>query len=104
VAHAAGLHSDADLTWSRKRNVALDNFKVTFRFRNLHNFHFAGHGCGNLLSGERVSGWMRNEMERVHLLAASHVMERIVIAVVACGQAERIRILAARPCDASAGG
>jgi hypothetical protein len=32
VAHGAGLHSDADLTWSRKRNVALDNFKVTFRF------------------------------------------------------------------------
>jgi hypothetical protein len=38
VAHGAGLHSDADLTWSRKRNVALDNFKSPFALETCTTF------------------------------------------------------------------
>ncbi|HVI06233.1 MAG TPA: hypothetical protein VM711_09105, partial [Sphingomicrobium sp.] len=40
AANAAGLHLDANLAWSRRRNIPLGKFKVALGFRNLHYFHF----------------------------------------------------------------
>jgi len=102
MANAAGLYLDANLAWPRRRNFPFNNFKVTFGFGNLRHFHLC-----HFVFASRVRwmcvGLMRNDFACIQVFVALHVLEPIC-SHAACGQAERIRILAARSRGAVAGG
>src|ERR1700719_5025686 len=102
MANAAGRYLDANLAWPRRRNFPFSNFKVTFGFGNLRHFHVY-----HLVFTSRVR-WMcvasmPNDFAGGQVFVALLVLGPMC-SVAACGQAERIRILAARLGGEGAGG
>jgi hypothetical protein len=124
-ADAAGLHLDAHLAVTRRWNLPLNDFEISARLRNLRHFHLC-HVClplgkpmrdrlfdaaenvaGTnefrlLLLGQRAA--VRNSAQRRRLTPKGLPLSERACDVSACGQTERIRILATRSCDNPAGG